>query len=168
LEHNLIPSCPDLDWLKWARFITNFQHLKDDSIARRYHYGQLRISRLNWVVRIYGPPRPGSIMFYKIPFWNTASYLQDAVAPLIFIFASLSLALSSMQVVIAVPVEQLGYPGLLVSGLQAMSRVFWGFSIMVMIMSAICWVMLLVLPCALIMRQVWYGFTHRQVVSPWK
>ena len=35
------------DWLAWAAFIQHFRRLGDEHVAPRYHYGQLRLSRLN-------------------------------------------------------------------------------------------------------------------------
>ncbi|KAL3469220.1 hypothetical protein BJX99DRAFT_265411 [Aspergillus californicus] len=38
-----------------ARFAHQFQILSDEQVAKRYHYGQIRLSRLNWAVRIFRP-----------------------------------------------------------------------------------------------------------------
>jgi hypothetical protein len=50
---SLIPG--DFDWNQWSYFIHNFRALTDDRVAKRYHYGQLRLSRLNWAVRLFRP-----------------------------------------------------------------------------------------------------------------
>ncbi|TIA35911.1 hypothetical protein D6C78_05799, partial [Aureobasidium pullulans] len=44
----LIPS--DFDWIQWSRFTHNFRSLDDEKVAKKYHYGQLRLSRLKWAV----------------------------------------------------------------------------------------------------------------------
>lgn len=60
--------------------------------------------------------------------------MEQAIAPLIFAFASLSLVLSSMQV-LSVPVDGLKFGQLYAFGPQAMRRAFRVFSIIVLLLS---------------------------------
>ncbi|KJZ69752.1 hypothetical protein HIM_10863 [Hirsutella minnesotensis 3608] len=96
-ESHLIPD--DVDWLRWSEFICHFRGIGDENVAQRYHYGQLRLSRLNWAVRIFRPRHANTIWFYEIPHWSTSEFVARATFPLAFAFAGVSLALSSMQVI---------------------------------------------------------------------
>ncbi|KAE8336173.1 hypothetical protein BDV24DRAFT_178668 [Aspergillus arachidicola] len=103
-ESHLIPE--NIDWIAWSRFIHKFRELSDEQVAQRYHYGQLRLSRLNWAVRIVRPQHANTLWFYHLPHWSITSYLSQATVPLLFIFASVSVVLSAMQVVLSVPSDK--------------------------------------------------------------
>jgi hypothetical protein len=158
-ETHLIPD--EVDWLQWSKFIRNFRQLGDESVARRYHYGQLRLSRLNWVVRLFRPKQATTMWFYEIPYWSTTEFVARAALPLLFVFASVSLALSSMQVALSVP-DGLWSRGPSWPGLQDMSRAFWIFSIAVLLLWAVIWVLLLGIPLAALVWQFTWGFTNRE------
>jgi hypothetical protein len=158
-ESHLIPA--EIDWIKWSTFIAKFRRIEDDRVAKRYHYGQLRLSRLNWAVRIFRPQTASTVWFYEIPYWSTNLYVERAFGPLILAFACLSLVLSSMQVVLAVPADGLGIERLDSSGLGAMRRAFWVFSITVLLLSGLLWFLLLVIPFSMIGWQLSWGFRNR-------
>lgn len=80
--------------------------------------------------------------------------MEQAVAPLIFAFASLSLVLSSMQIVLPVPVDGLKFEQLDAFGLQAMRRAFRVFSIIVLLLSGAVWVLLIFIPFSVIAWQI--------------
>ena len=44
-QSHLIPS--ELEWDKWSAFIKHFRSIDDIDVSQRFHYGQLRLSRLN-------------------------------------------------------------------------------------------------------------------------
>lgn len=152
-EHQLIPDY--VDWVKWSKFIYHFRHIKDAQVAKRYHYGQMRLSRLNWAVRLFQPRSARTAWFYEIPYWSTGLYVQRAIAPLIFAFASISLVLSSMQVALAVPTDELGL------GLQATGKVFWAFSIMVMFWFGLVLILLFLIPFCVLVWQLSWGYKNR-------
>jgi hypothetical protein len=158
-ESHLIPA--EIDWIKWSTFIAKFRRIKDDRVAKRYHYGQLRLSRLNWAVRIFRLQTASTVWFYEISYWSTNLYVERAFGPLILAFACLSLVLSSMQVVLAVPADGLGIERLDSSGLGAMRRAFWVFSITVLLLSGLLWFLLLVIPFSVIGWQLSWGFRNR-------
>ena len=112
------------DWLAWAAFIQHFRRLGDEHVAPRYHYGQLRLSRLNWAVRVFRPRSADTLWRYEV----TSASINDAMAyvtlPLLFAFAIASSLLSAMQVALAVPADSL-WPALArESGLQQIARAF--------------------------------------------
>ncbi|CAP80019.1 Pc12g03920 [Penicillium rubens Wisconsin 54-1255] len=158
-ESYLIPT--DIDWIQWSIFINHFHLVKDESVARRYHYGQLRLSRLNWAVRIFRPKYAGARWCYENPYWSTGEFIERATFPLVFLFASVSIALSSMQVALSVPVEGLWSheDG---QQLQEMNRAFWLFSIAVVLLWLLTWVLLLGIPLVVLCAQVLWGFRNRE------
>src|SRR6201996_2798549 len=73
----------DIDWIKWSKFINKFRHLGDEQVAKRYHYGQLRLSRLNWIVRLFRPNHSSPKLFYEVPHWSTIYYIARLTVPLL-------------------------------------------------------------------------------------
>ena len=82
---------------RFARFMAAFQNLPDDSVSPRYRYGELRLSRLNMCARIF----LGKFTFHHIDAqWG--AYLARFLAPILSVYAVLSVALNAMQVELAV------------------------------------------------------------------
>ncbi|GMF76432.1 unnamed protein product [Aspergillus oryzae] len=81
-ESHLIPD--DIDWIAWSKFIHKFRELGDEQVAQRYHYGQLRLSRLNWAVRIVRPQHANTLWFYHLPHWSITS-LQLIYRSIVFV-----------------------------------------------------------------------------------
>ncbi|KAM5527057.1 hypothetical protein FOXYSP1_20569 [Fusarium oxysporum f. sp. phaseoli] len=84
-EHHLIPK--DVDWVQWSKFIAGFRKLTDNDVAKRYRYGQLRLTGLNWATRIFRPKSAATYWFYEEAHWSTVPYIREAAVPLAFIFA---------------------------------------------------------------------------------
>ena len=141
---HLLP--PTVDWLSWSRFIACFRDIEQHEVSHRYHYGQLRLSRLHWAVRFFHPQSAPSWLFYFLPHWSTTPYLHSILAPLAFVFATLTLVLSAMQVVVSIPAEGLGFSGVSDIGLKSMRSAFWGFSMSVLMSSGVIWSLLAVIP----------------------
>ncbi|PKK45424.1 hypothetical protein CI102_9816 [Trichoderma harzianum] len=113
-EHGLIPE--DITWAGWSKFIRGFRLLNNEDVARRYHYGQIRLTRLNWAIFIFRPKSAGSrLRFYHESPRSALAFIQHAAVPLAFIFASVSLILSSMQVMLTVPDDSLLFGGIALS-----------------------------------------------------
>ncbi|KXX73621.1 hypothetical protein MMYC01_210140 [Madurella mycetomatis] len=80
---------------EWCEFIEPFAHVGDEHVNRRYHYGELRMTRINRAAIF-----KGSLAYFHIyPQWG--SYLAHILAPLITMFAVCSVVLNSMQVSLA-------------------------------------------------------------------
>lgn len=80
---------------EWCEFIEPFARVGDDHVNRRYHYGELRLSRINRTAVFRG-----SLAYFHIyPQWG--SFLAHILAPVITIFAVCSVVLNSMQVSLA-------------------------------------------------------------------
>jgi hypothetical protein len=161
-QQHLVP--PTLDWISWSRFIAYFRDTEDHQVSNRYHYGQLRLSRLHWAVRLFRPRTAPTWWFYSLPHWSTTPYLHSILAPLAFTFATLSLVLSAMQVVVSVPADGLRFSGVSEIGLENMRRAFWIFSIGLIISSGVIWVLLAVILLNVLVWQLVWGFNHRHNV----
>ena len=101
-EHQLalLPKDDRSDQLtfeRFAKFIAAFHKLSDESVSPRYCYGELRLSRLNRCARIF----LGKLTFHHSDAqWG--AYLGRFLAPLLSLFAVLSVALGAMQVELGV------------------------------------------------------------------
>jgi hypothetical protein len=91
----LIPG--DIKWPDFCQFIWNFDQIKDADISQRYHYGKLRLSRLNLYALFF---------FRKFTFQKLHGQYSDYFArfygPTLFAFAVASMLLNSMQVKMAI------------------------------------------------------------------
>ena len=150
----------DIYWVQWSKFISHFWRIGDEDVARRYHYGQLRLSRLSWLVRVFRPQHTRNIWFYEPPHWSISAFIAAYTIPLVFIFATVSLVLSSMQVTLSVPAEMLWFkePS---NDLRGISRAFWIFSIAVVLLWALVWLLLLGIPLLALGGQLSWGYKHR-------
>lgn len=119
----LIP--PEVDWLQFCLFVSEFDNIKDSDVSGRYNYGELRLTRLNFY---------GKFILHKFNFMQLhgqyGTYFGQFFAPLLFIFATASVILSAMQVEMAV--EQAS--GVL---LEAYAGVCHWFSVVILICTAI-------------------------------
>ncbi|KAJ5393628.1 uncharacterized protein N7487_011269 [Penicillium crustosum] len=160
---SLVPKIPEpAALIGWSIFINHFRVVGDDRVAKRYHYGQLRLSRLNWAVRIFRPQHTRTRWFYENSYWSTGEFMERATFPLVFLFASVSIALSSMQVALAVPVDRLWSHILSDHELKEMSRAFWLFSIAVVLLWLLIWALLLGIPLLVLCSQVFWGLRNRE------
>ncbi|KAG9235721.1 hypothetical protein BJ875DRAFT_421526 [Amylocarpus encephaloides] len=157
-EAYLVPK--EMEWIQWSKFISYFRHIGDENVARRYHYGQLRLSRLNWLVRVFRPQHAHNMWFYELPHWSISDFAAAYTVPLLFIFATLSLVLSSMQVVLSVPTEMLWFEERS-NGLQGIGRACWVFSIAVVLLWALLWLLLFGVPLLVLGWQLSWGYKHR-------
>lgn len=156
---HLVPD--DVDWYMWSKFIHGFRHLQDDAVAKRYHFGQLRLTRLNWLVRLHRPHSAATWWFYDVPHWSIGAYLRTVAVPLLFIFASVTLTLSSMQVALTVPPDVLWSDPSDAFNLRPMYWAFWAFSLTLIWASVVIWSLLLGVPLIILAWQLQWGFRHR-------
>lgn len=156
-EKHLLPV--ECEWSQWSRFLSRFRHLDDTVVSKRYHYGQLRLSRLNWAVRLFRPKSSPTFWFYELPYWSTMPYVRDATVPLVFLFASLSLVLSSMSLIRASLVDELD------DRWHATNTTFRGFAAMIVLLSVISWVLLLGIPAVVLLWQLSWGLSQTRPAS---
>jgi hypothetical protein len=90
----LIPK--DMEWASFSRFMLELHHIEDSAVSKRYYYGELRLTRLNF----YAP-----FLLRKFQFEHVHGQYGDFFArlygPILFVFALVSIILNSMQVTLA-------------------------------------------------------------------
>lgn len=89
----LIPK--DVEWHALCKFLDGFRFVTDAEVSQRYHYGELRLSRLNlW-----------SKVFLRTTFERLevqlGAYIASYYGPWIVVFAVLSVVLNAMQVILS-------------------------------------------------------------------
>ncbi|KAK0632481.1 hypothetical protein B0T14DRAFT_419489 [Immersiella caudata] len=99
VKHRLIPKRSDGStptYEEFHDFIYPFSKADDDFVSRRFHYGELRLTRINRTAFLF----KGKLAYFHIyPQWG--SFLAHILAPIITIFAVFSVVLNSMQVGLA-------------------------------------------------------------------
>jgi hypothetical protein len=81
---------------EWCEFIEPFGQVGDHYVNRRFHYGELRLTRINRAAFFF----KGKLAYFHIyPQWG--SFLAHILAPIITVFAVCSVVLNSMQVSLA-------------------------------------------------------------------
>jgi hypothetical protein len=125
----LIPS--DINYSEFRAFINPFMSLPHSAVSHRYEFGQMRLTRLNWAVRLLQPRSVSTgswfanRLYYQELYTQSGDYLVSWLPPLLFAFTSLSLMLSSMQVVLA---------ALGTGTWRAFVKASWGFSVATIIL----------------------------------
>jgi len=151
-DANLIPT--STSYRAFQIFIESFHGLVDFQVTKRYHYGQIRLTRLNLAVRLF---RPSSLhrwlpWYYQKPHWHTTAYFHSFGPPLLFIFASFSLILSAMQVVFAALGPRTW---------EAFVAVSWRFSVAVVVLQALVGIAAVLGFVILILVQLHFGIRMR-------
>ncbi|KAH7120137.1 hypothetical protein B0J13DRAFT_680756 [Dactylonectria estremocensis] len=88
-ELRLLPQW--IDWVSWCHFIHEFQRLRAKHVARRYHYGEIRLTRLNFFsCLLYGSS-------YEEMQHNYTIYFARFGAPYVFVFGAITVLLTALQ-----------------------------------------------------------------------
>ncbi|KAH8589026.1 hypothetical protein B0O99DRAFT_523972 [Bisporella sp. PMI_857] len=94
-ELRLIPD--HIDWAAWCRFIQGFVHLGDSRVSPRYHYGELRLTRLNFWSFVF----LGGQSYFKVCH-NCVTYFARFGAPCLFIFGAVTVVVGALQCAVQV------------------------------------------------------------------
>ena len=155
---DLIPK--DISYQDFKRFILPFRAILDGNVSPRYHFGQLRLTRLNLAVQLLRPPsaRGAIVPYYHKRNWQTGEFLGRFQIPLLFFFAAFSVVLSAMQVALAALGQE---------AWATFIRASWRFSIAVIILiagsAAIC--MLCILGLLIAQGQFALRMRHQEKVA---
>jgi hypothetical protein len=90
----LIPN--DVDWASFCRFTSDLNDIQDSAVSRRYYFGELRLTRLNF----YAPFLLRKFRFEQVH-GQYGDYFARLYGPVLFVFAVVSTILNSMQVALA-------------------------------------------------------------------
>lgn len=152
LAKNLYLIPKDVSWDSWAMFIRFFCDLEDWKVSKRYHFGQIRLSRLHWLVRLTQPEAADFSMFYVLPYISIGSFIHDMQGPLSFLFGSTTVVLASLQLLTASD-----YSSLTSSSFELAKRVAWKLAIAVMVvLPFISITVLFLIPMFELLRQLRY------------
>ncbi|PWY71354.1 hypothetical protein BO83DRAFT_417931 [Aspergillus eucalypticola CBS 122712] len=88
---------PKITYGAFTQFINRCYNVSDDFVSPRYHFGELRLTRLNFWSRVF----LGKLNYQKVE-WQYGAYFARYYAPILFVFGVFSVLLSAMQLVIAV------------------------------------------------------------------
>lgn len=152
-DAHLLPQ--DLTFAEFNRFISPFRSLQDEAVSPRYQYGQLRLTRLNWACRLATPFLADQqfLWNYQERFWQTQQFLDRLGAPLLFVFATVSLLLSAMQVALG------AWGSDTPKAFSTASRIF---SVGWIIITALLFDLLIVGVASLLLLQLCFAFRMRQ------
>ncbi|CAF9916400.1 MAG: hypothetical protein GOMPHAMPRED_000987 [Gomphillus americanus] len=95
----LVP--PGVTYFQFCQFSKRFDKIKDEDVTWRYAYGELRLSRLNFYVKVFG-----SRWSYHRTELQYGAYFARFYGPFLFLFGCISVVLSAMQTELAA--EQVG------------------------------------------------------------
>lgn len=93
LELRLVPE--GTSWQQMCAFIDGFRYFGDAAVSQRYHYGEVRLTRLNFWTTIILHRR------YEMFEAQFGHYIAAWYGPWIVVFAVVSVALNAMQVVLS-------------------------------------------------------------------
>ncbi|THW23403.1 hypothetical protein D6C98_10462 [Aureobasidium pullulans] len=94
-DHRLIPK--EVTWQAFCQFMQKVSEIQDHEVSGRYHYGEIRLSRLNRYAPLLLHSR-----YYEQIHGQYAEYFARFYGPMLFVFAVMTTILSSMQVAMAV------------------------------------------------------------------
>ncbi|KAF2183852.1 hypothetical protein K469DRAFT_710221 [Zopfia rhizophila CBS 207.26] len=139
-DSKLLPRI--IQYSAFEDFIGAFRFIGDEAVSKRYIYGQFRLTRLNWAVRLCRPAtatrKTMLPWYYQEIRWQTGDYLRDYGAMAAFLFVMLSLTLSSLQVMLTTRTFSIW---------SNFIRFSWIFSVVVIILcAALVFVAVQVLP----------------------
>jgi len=83
---------------EWCRFIAPFARVGDEHVSLRYHYGELRLTRINRAAMLFRS-RLAYFNYRIYPEWG--SFMEHSLAPVVTMFAVCAVVLNSMQVGLA-------------------------------------------------------------------
>ncbi|KAK2770540.1 hypothetical protein CKAH01_14663 [Colletotrichum kahawae] len=90
----LIPT--DVTWEEWCHFIKGIVHISDDCVAPRYHFGELRLTRLNFYSKLFLRDWD-----YLETHHQYLDYFSRFLAPYLFIFGAVTVVLAALQTALA-------------------------------------------------------------------
>lgn len=100
----LLPQLPEpVTWESWCLFSRGFRPLRDRHVALRYHYGEIRLTRLNALHTITRGCN------YQQMHHNYSTFLSGVGAPFLFFFGAVTVLLTALQTGLAAYPENSRY-----------------------------------------------------------
>jgi hypothetical protein len=92
---HLLPT--GVEWSQWAEFVKQLLGTEHANINPRFHYGELRLSRLNKIYRYILRQYRGYGYWYR----QQSTYFQKNLAPIVSLTVYIAVVLTAMQVGLA-------------------------------------------------------------------
>lgn len=89
-KHRLIPK--NISHSDFVNFIMAFDKIEDTSVAPRYHFGELRLSRLSFWSKVF----LRRFTYHKVH-GQYGAHFAEFYGPILFLFGTLSVAMTAMQ-----------------------------------------------------------------------
>jgi hypothetical protein len=141
--YGLLPK--NVTYAQFAQFIEKFSHIDDDLVTPRYHFGELRLGRLNFWVKILCR----KFVYEKIHH-SYGSYFARFYGPILFTFGAISIVLSAMQVALQSQPPKSSAPSASWDSFVDASK---GFSLLSIILTTIVAATLLLTFLCLVLRE---------------
>ena len=151
-DYRLIPA--HCTWASFAPFIAYCRRPADfdGMVVPRYTYGQIRLNRLNYAVRLLRPKYCHSWWYYHRTCWNTRAYAEQYFAPMLFAFGSISVLLAAFQVATSVPRD----------ASVLIQRIAWAISQLVIIGVGVMWMIIFAGIASSLMGQILFALQSRR------
>ncbi|KAI6623870.1 hypothetical protein MCOR14_009447 [Pyricularia oryzae] len=92
---NLVP--PDITWEQFCDFTSSLADIEDREVSKRYAYGEIRLTRLNF----YAPFLLGKSHFQRVEY-QYGTYFARFYGPILLVIAIASVVLSALQVIVSI------------------------------------------------------------------
>ena len=152
VEHRLVPASATFE--SFCLFSARFETIKDAEVAPRYHYGELRLGRLNLWCKVFLRQ-----WHYQTVHRQYGQYFARFYGPFLFVFGFFSVVLSALQVEMAV--ENQYQSG---NNPQQEWPQFWRFSrvfsVLCLAMVGLPSIVILLLLVGKILMEMRYALTH--------
>jgi hypothetical protein len=147
-EHRLLPK--NVKYVELAKLLRSVECIDDSMVSLRYNYGELRLSRLNFWVKIF---------LFRFTYHKSqgqyGAYFSRFLGPLAALFAILSVLLSAMQVSLAA-LEAMDNSNL--QTWRSFAKVSNEFAIFVLFSAGLSLAFLLILFLTMLFREAIYAF----------
>ncbi|KAL4745418.1 hypothetical protein BDW72DRAFT_211464 [Aspergillus terricola var. indicus] len=98
----LVPK--EVTWTQFCNFLADLNSITDNDVSERYHYGEIRLTRLNY----YAPVLLGRTRYQRVDYQYRA-YFARIQGPLLSAFAFFAILLNCMQVYLATATSDAKY-----------------------------------------------------------
>jgi hypothetical protein len=144
----LIPK--EVTWPQFCQFTARFNDIAEDEVSGRYHYGEIRLTRLNY----YAPILLGK-SHYQRENYQYRAYFARIQGPLISAFAFFSIVLNCMQVSLAASTSDERYSSALL-----FAACYW-LSTLIGLVTGVLMLMLVLLFLFKVIREWRFAIAHR-------
>lgn len=153
LQYRLLPENATFE--SFCQFSSRFASIKDPEVSLRYHYGELRLTRLNFWSKVFL-----GRWDYETVHRQYSEYFQQFYAPLLFVFGIFSVILGAMQVEMAIETLENS------SSSPRQWPSFWtfsrGFSVFSLALIGVAALGLLALLMRRVILELLYALAHRR------